>query len=269
MSYDTLFIERAGPVAWLSFNRPDAGNSMNARMFDELAEAWPELDCDQDVRVIVVTGVGKTFSTGLDVTSLASAPETLRAVRKQMREYALRFSPRHQHVTKPVIAAVNGTCAGGGLQFVTDSDFSLCSSNATFFDPHVSVGQTAGYSGFALAKLIPFGAAMRVVLSGRHERLSAQRALELGLVTEVVDPPEQLRAVTQALAERIARNSPAALARSKRAMWRTLQMGLDDACRAATEDIVALWDHPDQAEGPAAFVERREPRWQPPTVNEW
>ena len=269
MSYDTLLIERAGPVAWLIFNRPDAGNSMNAQMFDDLAHAWPELDADAEVRVIVVTGVGKSFSTGLDVASLARSPGSLRAMRKQMREYDLHFSPRHQRVAKPVIAAVNGTCAGGGLQFVTDSDISLCSSNATFFDPHVSVGQTAGYSGFALAKLIPFGAAMRVVLTGRYERVSATRALELGLVTEVVDPPEELRAVTQALAELIARNSPAALARSKRAMWRTLQMGLDDACRAATEDIVALWDHPDQAEGPAAFVERREPRWQPPVANQW
>ena len=200
MSYETLLIERMGPVAWLIFNRPGAGNSMNAQMFDDLAQAWPELDADPEVRVIVVTGVGKSFSTGLDVASLARAPESLRAMRKQMRDYDLHFSPRHQHVAKPVIAAVNGTCAGGGLQFVTDSDISLCSSNATFFDPHVSVGQTVGYSGFALAKLIPFGAAMRVVLSGRHERVSAQRAFELGLVTEVVDPPEELRAVTQALA---------------------------------------------------------------------
>jgi enoyl-CoA hydratase len=269
MSYDTLLIERVGPVGWLIFNRPDAGNSMNAQMFDDLADAWPTLDADPDVRVIVVTGAGKSFSTGLDVAALARAPEGLRTMRKQMRDYDLHFSPRHQRVAKPVIAAVNGTCAGGGLQFVTDSDMSLCSSNATFFDPHVSVGQTVGYSGFALAKLIPFGAAMRVVLSGRHERVSAQRAFELGLVTEVVDPPHELRAVTQALAERIARNSPAALARSKRAMWRTLQLGLDEACHAATEDIVALWDHPDQAEGPAAFVKRREPRWQPPVASEW
>ena len=87
MSYETLLIERMGPVAWLIFNRPDAGNSMNAQMFDDLAQAWPELDADPDVRVIVVTGVGKSFSTGLDVASLARAPESLRAMRKQMRDY--------------------------------------------------------------------------------------------------------------------------------------------------------------------------------------
>jgi len=80
--------------------------------------------------------------------------------------------------------------------------------------------------------------------------MSAARALEVGLVTEVVDPPERLREVVQELAERIARNSPAALACSKRAMWRSLQLGLDDACRATSADIVEMWSHPDQAEDP-------------------
>ena len=82
-------------------------------------------------------------------------------------------------------------------------------------------------------------------------------------MTQVVDPPERLHDEAQALAELIARNSPSALAASKRAMWRTLQLGLDDACRAATDDIVAMWTHPDQAEGPAAFAQKREPNWQP------
>jgi enoyl-CoA hydratase len=268
-TYETLLVERAGLVAWLILNRPEVGNSMNAMMFAELERAWIELDADPDVRVIVLTGRGKSFSTGLDIASLAREPESLRSMRRQMRTYDLHFTARQQNVTKPVIVAVNGTCAGGGLQFVTDSDIAVCSSNATFFDPHVSVGQTVGYSAFALARMIPFGSAMRLALSGRHERMTAARALELGLVTEVVDTPEELRTVTQAVAEKIAKNSPAALARSKRAMWRTLQMGLDDACRVATEDIVALWDHPDQAEGPAAFTERREARWSPPVANEW
>jgi enoyl-CoA hydratase len=165
-----------------------------------------------------------------------------------MREYDLHFRPRHQRVAKPVIAAVNGTCAGGGLQFVTDSDIGICSSSATFFDPHVSVGQTAGYSGLALAKLIPFGAAMRVVLTGRYERVSATRAFELGLVTEVVDPPEELRAVTQALiaaddvvfvdphTTTIARSAPERVAWIKASLLRLRQCGLDDGCARVTDE---------------------------------
>jgi enoyl-CoA hydratase len=266
MSLETLLVERAGPVAWLIFNRPEAGNSMNAAMFSELAQAWLDLDADPEVRVIVITGNGRSFNTGLDVTALAREPESLRAIRRQMREYDMHFTARHQRVAKPVIAAVNGTCAGGGLQFVTDSDLAICSSNATFFDPHVSVGQTVGYSALTLAKTIPFGSAMRLALIGRHERVTADRALELGIVTQIVDPPEELRTAAGAVASAIAKNSPAALAHTKRAMWRTLQTGLDDASIAASQDIVAMWNHPDQAEGPAAFMERREARWQPPTT---
>jgi len=103
---------------------------------------------------------------------------------------------------------------------------------------------------------------MRMAFVGRHERMPAQRAYELGMVSEVVDPPERLRDAAQALAETIARNSPAAMAATKRALWRALELGLTDACRAGAGDLVSLWGHPDQAEGPRAFAEKRAPRWQ-------
>jgi enoyl-CoA hydratase/carnithine racemase len=237
---------------------------MNAAMFSELADAWVTLDRRPATRVIVLTGSGKSFNTGLDVMSLAKDPDSLRAIRKEMRDYDMHFTAKHQSVAKPVIAAVNGTCAGGGLQFVTDSDFAVASTKASFLDPHVSVGQTVGYSAIALARTIPFGDAMRLAMTGRQERMSAARAREVGLVTEVVDPSENLRQVVQGIAAKIAKNSPAALACSKRAMWRSLQLGLDDACRAASVDIVEMWSHPDQAEGPAAFAEKRDANWAPP-----
>jgi enoyl-CoA hydratase/carnithine racemase len=104
---------------------------------------------------------------------------------------------------------------------------------------------------------------MRMALVGRHERMSAQRAYELGMISEVVDPPERLREAAQELAEKIARNSPAAMAATKRALWGSLELGLTDACRAGSQDLVSMWGHPDQAEGPAAFAERREPEWRP------
>jgi enoyl-CoA hydratase len=96
---------------------------------------------------------------------------------------------------------------------------------------------------------------------GRYERLSAQRAHELGMVSEVVDPPERLREVAQALGETIARNSPAAMAATKRALWGALELGLTDACRAGARELVSMWGHPDQTEGPAAFAEKRPARW--------
>jgi enoyl-CoA hydratase/carnithine racemase len=138
----------------------------------------------------------------------------------------------------------------------------IASSTATFLDPHVSLGQVTAYEAIALVRKSPMEAIMRMALTGRHERLSARRAYELGILSQVVDPPEQLRAEAQALAETIAKNSPAAMRATKRALWGALEMGLTDACRAGADELVAMWGHPDQAEGPLAFVEKREPNWQ-------
>jgi enoyl-CoA hydratase/carnithine racemase len=107
-----------------------------------------------------------------------------------------------------------------------------------------------------------------MALVGRHERLSARRAYELGMVSEVVDPPERLREAAQALGEKIARNSPAAMAATKRALWGALETGLTEACRAGAAELVSMWGHPDQLEGPRAFAERREPVWADPQPRE-
>jgi enoyl-CoA hydratase/carnithine racemase len=127
------------------------------------------------------------------------------------------------------------------------------------------LGQVTAYEAIGLARKIPFEAVMRMALVGRHERLSAERALALGMVSQVVDPPERLRAEAQALAEKIARNSPAAMAATKRALWGALEAGLTDASKAGAHELVSMWGHPDQEEGPRAFAEKREPRWAPPT----
>jgi enoyl-CoA hydratase/carnithine racemase len=110
---------------------------------------------------------------------------------------------------------------------------------------------------------MPVEAVMRMALVGRYERVSAQRAYELGMISQVVDPPDRLRDEAQALAETIARNSPAAMAATKRALWGALELGLTDACRAGGKELVSMWGHPDQEEGPKAFAEKREPRWRP------
>jgi enoyl-CoA hydratase/carnithine racemase len=101
-----------------------------------------------------------------------------------------------------------------------------------------------------------------MAFTGRHERMSAQRAYELGMVSQVVDPPERLREEAQDLAEKIARNSPAAMAATKRALWGALETGLTEACRAGARELVSMWGHPDQTEGPLAFTERREANWE-------
>ncbi len=205
---------------------------MDSVMLDELERAWQELDEDPGVRVIVNTGRGRSFQSGLDVVELARNPEALREQSRRTKRAELRITGWHNGVSKPVIAAVNGVCAGGGLHFVADADIVLASSDATFLDPHVSIGQVSAYEMVGLARRMPFEAVMRMALIGRHERISAARAFELGMVSQVVDPPEALVEIAQALAETIARNSPAAMRATKRAMWGALEAGLTDACKA-------------------------------------
>ena len=140
----------------------------------------------------------------------------------------------------------------------------IAASDAQFFDPHVSVGQVVSLEAIGLIRKMPAEAVMRMAFVGRHERMSAQRAYELGMISQIVDPPDQLRAEAQALAEKVAKNSPAAMAATKRALWAALEHGLTDACKVGAQELVSMWGHPDQTEGPAAFAEKREPNWQPP-----
>ena len=259
--YERLLVERRGPVGWLIFDRPDVGNAMDALMMTELEQAWRELDADPAVRVIVNTGQGKNFQTGLDVAALSRDKAAMTEQSRRTRDAELRFTGWHNEVWKPVIAAVNGNCVGGGLHFVADADIVLAASDARFFDTHVSVGQVMAYEGVGLVRKMAFEPIMRLALTGRYERVSAARAHQLGMVSQVVDPPERLRDEAQALAEKIAKNSPAAMRATKRALWGALERGLTDACRNGSQEMLSMWGHPDQEEGPLAFSEKRDAQW--------
>ena len=221
--FETLVVERRGPVGWLVFNRPRSGNAMDATMLAELERAWHVLDTDPDVRVIVNTGEGRDFQTGLDVVQLGRDPDALHEQSRRTKRAELRLTAWHNEIWKPVIAAVNGTCAGGGLHFVADADIVIAASDAQFFDPHVSVGQVVAVEAIGLLKKMPAEAVMRMAFVGRYERMSAQRAYELGILSQVVDPPERLREAAQAVAETIAQNSPPALRAIKKALWGALE----------------------------------------------
>jgi enoyl-CoA hydratase/carnithine racemase len=196
---------------------------MDATMLAELEHAWRELDDDPDVLVIVNTGEGAAFQTGLDVGQLARDKDALREQSRRTRDAELRLTAWHNQVWKPVIAAINGTCAGGGLHFVADADIVLAAATAEFLDPHVSVGQVTAYEAIGLLKKMPAESVFRMALVGRHERLSAARAYQLGMVSEVVDPPDRLREVAQTLAEQIAENPSAAMRTTKQRLWEALE----------------------------------------------
>jgi enoyl-CoA hydratase/carnithine racemase len=221
---------------------------MDAQMMAELESAWRVLDEDPDVRVIVNTGEGKAFQTGLDVAQLSRDRDALREQSRRTKHFELRLTAWHNKVWKPVIAAVNGVCAGGGLHFVADADIVIAAADATFLDPHVSIGQASVYETIALLDKSPSEAILRMALTGRHERITARRAYELGLCSQVVDPPDRLRAEAQTLAGKIALNSPAAMAGTKRALWGALEEGLTDACRSGAGELAGVWGHPEEEE---------------------
>jgi enoyl-CoA hydratase/carnithine racemase len=222
MVFHTLEVFTDGPVGWLVFDRPASGNAINATMFDELETAWMQLDGDPEVRVIVNTGNGSAFQTGLDVIELAKNKEALRKSSRQTRDFALRMTSWHCGVKKPVIAAVNGTCAGGGLHFVADADIVVAADNATFVDPHVSIGQVSAYETIGLVAKAKTEAIMRMALVGRYERIDAARARTLGVLSEVVSA-DRLRPHAQHLGETIARHDPATLQMIKQALWAALE----------------------------------------------
>jgi enoyl-CoA hydratase len=220
--YETLQVWRDGPVGYLVFDRPDVGNAIDARMFVELEAAWAELDDDPDVRAIVNTGNGRSFQTGLDVAQLARDPAAMRRSSRQTRDFELRMTAWHCRVRKPVIAAVNGICAGGGLHFVADADIVIAATDATFLDPHVSVGQVSAFETIGLIAKSPMEPIVRMALVGRHERITSERARQLGIVSEVVSP-SALRHRARELALLLSRNSPAAMAATKQALWAALE----------------------------------------------
>ena len=260
---DTLLLERHGHVGWLINNRPDRLNAMNSHMRDEFETAWRTLDADPEVIVIVHTGEGRAFQTGVDVMEIAEDGIGFERYRESTEKFDYHFTAWQNHIWKPVITAVNGLCAGGGFHWVAEADIVFAASDAQFFDPHVSVGQVVAMEAIGLTRKIPFEAVMRMALVGRHERVSAERALALGMISQIVDPPGALRDEAQALAEKVAQNSPAAMAATKRALWGALEAGLTDACKAGATELTSMWGHPDQEEGPRAFAEKRAPRWQP------
>jgi enoyl-CoA hydratase len=232
---DTVLTRRRGPVGWLVFHRPDRGNALNAEMIEALPRAWAELDGDPRVRVIVVTGAGPAFQTGLDVVQLSRDPAALRDMSRRTKKADLRLTGWHLGVAKPVVTAVNGVCAGGGLHFLADSDIAIASSAAVFLDPHVSLGQVSAFEAIGLARRASFGAVARMAFTGARERVGAHDALRFGWVSEVTTPAE-LEPTAQALAERIAENDPQALMRTKRALWRAVETGLARARHEAGEE---------------------------------
>jgi enoyl-CoA hydratase/carnithine racemase len=255
MSEQTIRTRRDGHVLFVELYRPDQLNAFDWAMRTELQQLWTAVSAERNLRVVVLTGAGRGFCAGADVGDLAGPRRPF----GEGVDAELSFLPG-AHLDIPVIVAVNGVCAGGGLHFVADADLALASQTATFVDPHVSVGQVSALEPISLALRVPVPRLLRLALLGRGERLTAEDALAIGLVTEVV-APERLAARAAELANMIAANSPAAVAASRHALRSLERHLLHDAMEEGWAAVQRHWAHPDAAEGPDAFAARREPIW--------
>ncbi len=258
-----VHFEKRDGVATLTLDHPKARNAFDYEMTQELRRRWAEISADREIVCVIVTAAGeKAFCTGWDVTSTADGKSQHFAKLPRLDAPYCQITALQNRCWKPVITAVNGMCAGGGLHFIADSDIVIAAETATFFDPHCEVGMLSGYEPVGLARKIPLDAVFRMVLLGSAERMSAKRAMEIGLIGEIV-PQARLMDRARELAAIIARQSPAALARTKRTIWHSLDHGLEEGLDVAYRELLVHSDHPDMIEGPRAFLEKRAPNWAP------
>jgi E-phenylitaconyl-CoA hydratase len=245
-------------IAVITIDRQDRGNSLDYdALTTDLPTAWRRVEQDDDVTAAVITGAGdRYFCSGMDVRD---SRMTRVASGKQAAPPVLITSRQHS-VGKPVIAAVNGRCTGGGLMLVADADIAVASAAASFDNPGVSIGIAATMGAVALSRSADFKRVLRMMLLGRAGSLEATAALDAGLVSEVLAPGE-LMARAMSLAGELRGNSPAAMREVKRALWAALDLPLADAMAGAEDGARRFSRHPDAAEGLGALREGRRPRW--------
>jgi enoyl-CoA hydratase/carnithine racemase len=264
MQFETILYEVADRIATITLNRPDQLNAVSPLMVRELRTAYAAAESDDAVWIAIVTGAGRAFCSGADVKEI---PDDGRVVYDEpylttypQWEAPQEGTPPFRSMTKPILAAVNGLCCGAGLDWVTTGDIVIASERAEFFDPHVSIGLVSGREVVRLARVLPLNVAMRIALTGRHERLSARRAYDLGLVSEVVEH-ERLLERAREIAGTVNRNAPLAVRGTRLAIRKGLDLPLHEAevlAEAFRERVVRT---DDAREGPRAFVEKRPPVW--------
>jgi enoyl-CoA hydratase/carnithine racemase len=261
--FETVLFAVKDRVATITLNRPERLNAMNMQMREDLTACWERVKTDPEVWVAIVTGAGRAFSSGADVESLATGGFVKRDrwTELAMIEGIARLpTPRRLRVHKPVIAAVNGVAAGVSLDLVTESDVPIAAETAEFVDPHVSLGYVSSHEMVNMARRVPVAVALRMALLGSRERMSARRAYEVGLVTEVVTP-ERLMERARELAEMLLSNAPLAVWGTKMAIVQGLGLPIPQAEEIAAGYLEVVEQSEDHEEGPRSFVEKRKPQW--------
>jgi len=259
MEFKNLLVEIEKPIAIVTVNRPKVLNALNLETVGELAAAFSMLDADEDVRAIIMTGSGeKAFVAGADITEFRgkTAPEMFPFAK--LGHDAARIM---ESMGTPIIAAVNGFALGGGCEMSMACDMRFASENAQFGQPEILLGLIPGMGGTQrLARLVGIGIARELIYSG--DRITAQRAYEIGLVNKVF-PADQLMEETKKFALKLAAKPSHALKMAKLAMNYGCDLSLDNALMVETQSFAQCWSSPDLEEGVGAFIEKRKPNFHP------
>lgn len=248
-----VLLEKRDHLAFVTINRPEALNALNAEVQAGLREAWNTVEDDPGIRVAILTGSGRAFSAGADLTTMGGR---FRAPVPQVP--GVGPSPSVSQVTKPVIAAINGYCLAGAFELAMACDLRIASERASLGSPDVKWNVLDSYGALHLPHAIPMAVAMDMLLTA--EFIDAKHALRVGLVSRVV-PHDQLLPACEAIGQKIAANGQLAVQVTKRLAYASLRMGLDQALEVSTALNQINSYSPDTQEGPRAFAEKRTPQF--------
>jgi len=256
MSYQHLLVSVQDRIATLTANRPDKLNALNGRLIGELGEAIEEAQSRDDVAAVILTGAGRAFIAGADISELAglSAVEGKRLARRGQEIFR-----RFETSPKPTVAAVNGFALGGGCELAMACQIRIAAEGAKFGQPEVKLGLIPGYGGTQrLPRLVGRGRALQLLLTG--EMIDAPEAFRIGLVNRVV-AADQLLPAAVTMIQQMLMNAPLGLAACIDVVDRGQEMPLDDALALEATQFGVLVTTKDTAEGTHAFLEKRPPRF--------
>jgi enoyl-CoA hydratase/carnithine racemase len=243
-------------IAIITLNRPDALNSLSSGLLQELDNVLEEIRKDDKIRSVIITGAGRAFSAGADLSEAGSGGE---AEMKARTELGQKVFDKIESFDKPVIAAVNGYALGGGLEMAISCDIRIAAENASFGAPEVNIGLIPGWGGCArLSKLVGRSQATKIVLTG--ERIDAKEAERIGLVTKVV-PPDELKSTATYFAGTLATKAPIAIRLAKKILAKSMEISMAEANKMMVEGGLTCAKSEDIIEGVSAFFEKRTPKF--------
>ena len=245
-------LEQQGPVGILTVNRPEALNALNSAVLTELDAAITEVENNDEILAVILTGEGRSFVAGADI---AEMKEFSAIDGKKFGVHGGSIFLRLENLSKPVIAAVNGFALGGGCELAMACDIRIASEKAKFGQPEVGLGITPGFGGTQrLPRIVGVSKAMELILTAKV--IGAAEAKEIGLVSQVV-PPEELMNTAMALANAICANAPIAVAQSKRCIRMGMQTDIATGSAFEAEAFGVTCGTEDKNEGMGAFLEKR------------